>query len=48
VSFNAVLIKELYMMALLRRNAAKLAAPALVDPEGAHGRACASTSFATL
>jgi len=36
VSFNAVLIKELYMMALLRRNAAKLAAPPLVDPEGAH------------
>jgi NTE family protein len=36
VSFNGVLIKELYMMALLRRGTAKVAEVALEDPEVAH------------
>jgi NTE family protein len=36
VSFNAVLIKELYMMALLRRGATKFADHEFDDPEIAH------------
>jgi hypothetical protein len=48
VSFNAVLIKELYMMALLRRNAARLADRRSLTLRARIRRACASTSFAIL